>query len=314
MFFGWGNGSFADQKIYSLPLTDDLTSEVVAFGDFNGDTLLDITITSVYDSKVRLFLGHSDQTFKMVREYDVGYRSYPRWIVLTDLNDDHVLDMIVVDQMAGTMVVLLGSCCDLFLHQTTFSTGIDSGSHSVALGDFNSDDIADVVIANLRAENIGVLFGHGNGTFDEQIIYPTGLGSRPYALTVDGCNNDTHLDIFVANYGTETIGVLVGYGNGTFAGYVTYSTGLGSRPNAISVLDFNNDNRLDIAITNDGTNNIAVLFGDGNGSFGGLVTYRTGYDTQPCAIAVGDYNKDNEMGIVITECGSNNIGVVSRFC
>ena len=82
----------------------------------------------------------------------------------------------------------------------------------------------------------------------------------------------------------------------------------------ISVLDFNNDNRLDIAITNDRTNNIAVLFGDGNGSFGGLITYQTGYNTQPCAIASGDYNNDGEMDIFVSECGSNSIGVISKFC
>ena len=314
IFFGYGNGSFRDQKTYSIFLSVDSKAESVVIGDFNSDNFSDIAVPSVSDSKIIVLLGYPNEIFQMTQVYDTGYESYPNSIVAVDLNHDRVLDIIVTNSYTGTMAVFLGSCCDLFVHQTTFSTGIDSGPHSVTLGDFNSDGILDVAVANLRAENIGVLLGHGNGSFDEQIIYPTGLGSRPYALVVGDCNNDTYLDIFVANYGTETIGVLIGYDNGTFVEYVTYSTGLGSRPNAITVLDFNNDNRLDIAITNDGTNNIAILFGDGNGNFGGLITYQTGYNTQPCAIASGDYNNDGEMDIFVSECGSNSIGVISKFC
>ena len=150
-------------------------------------------------NKIVLFQGYGNNIFEIVRMYDTDYNSSPAFIVASDLNHDTVVDILVVNARSGNMAVFLGSCCDLFVHQTTFSTGIDSGPHSVTLGDFNSDGTLDVAVANLQAENVGVLFGHGNGSFDEQIIYPIGLGSRPYALVVGDCNNDTYLDIFVAN-------------------------------------------------------------------------------------------------------------------
>jgi len=40
----------------------------------------------------------------------------------------------------------------------------------------------------------------------------------------------------------------------------------------------------------------------------------TGYNSQPCAIAVGDYNNDNETDIIVTECDSNRIEIMSKFC
>jgi hypothetical protein len=37
--------------------------------------------------------------------------------------------------------------------------------------------------------------------------------------------------------------------------------------------DFNNDNRLDLAIAHYGTNNVGVLFGKGNGTFANQVIF-----------------------------------------
>jgi hypothetical protein len=67
----------------------------------------------------------------------------------------------------------------------------------------------------------------------------------------------------VANYGTNNIGILFGYGNGSFQDQTTYSTGYDSMPYPIAVGHFNKDNQLDIAVANYGTNNISIsiLFG-----------------------------------------------------
>ncbi|CAF4415518.1 unnamed protein product, partial [Rotaria magnacalcarata] len=46
--------------------------------------------------------------------------------------------------------------------------------------------------------------------------YSTGNESRPQPMAITNVNNDYCLDIIVANYGNDNIGVLFGYGNGTF--------------------------------------------------------------------------------------------------
>ena len=61
--------------------------------------------------------------------------------------------------------------------------------------------------------------------------------------------------------------VFLGYGNGSFGGMTTYSTGVGSTPWWIAVGDFNDDNVLDMVSANKGTNSIGILLGNGNGSF-----------------------------------------------
>ena len=63
-------------------------------------------------------------------------------------------------------------------------------------------------------------------------------------------NNDGRLDIVVANNGQNNVGILLGYGNGTFEDQTTYPTGNGTQPVAIAIADLNNDGFLDVAVVN----------------------------------------------------------------
>ena len=107
------------------------------------------------------------------------------------------------------------------------------------------------------------------------------------------------MDIVVANVNGGNVGVFIGYGNGTFSAMIPYSTGSGSAPLSVAVGDFNNDGRLDIAVANSGTDNIGVLFGNGNGTFSNQTTYSTGSGSEPYFLAIGDFNNDNQLDIAI---------------
>ena len=93
------------------------------------------------------------------------------------------------------------------------------------LGDFNGDGRIDIAVANYYTDNVGVLLGYGDGTFQDQVTYSTGNSSTPQSVTVDDLNKDGCLDIAVANSGTDNVGVLFGHCNGTFRDQMTYPTG-----------------------------------------------------------------------------------------
>jgi hypothetical protein len=78
-------------------------------------------------------------------------------------------------------------------------------------------------------------------------------------VTVGDFNNDSHLDIAVANFGTNNIGVFHGFGNESFATQKELSTGV-SRPIAIIGGDFNNDTLLDMAVANYGNQSISIIY------------------------------------------------------
>ncbi|CAF4073426.1 unnamed protein product [Rotaria magnacalcarata] len=67
------------------------------------------------------------------------------------------------------------------------------------------------------------------------------------------------------------------------------------------------NNRLDLLATNKGTYNIAVLIGDGNGTFANPKMYSTGA-TSPISLAVGDINKDSRLNVIVV---SNDTGALN---
>ncbi|CAF4306781.1 unnamed protein product, partial [Rotaria sordida] len=79
-----------------------------------------------------------------------------------------------------------------------------------------------------------------------------------------------------------------------------YSTGYDSAPVSIALADFNSDNRLDIVVANSRANNMWVLFGIDNGTFGRQRTYSTGSESLPYFVAVADFNHDNQLDIAMT--------------
>ncbi len=93
------------------------------------------------------------------------------------------------------------------------------------------------------------------GTFSSQVTYFTGLNSRPNSVAILDFNNDTRLDIAVANYGSNSIIVFFGDGSESFTNQLIFNTGFDSHPYGIAVGDISNDNITDIVTTNNGYGN-----------------------------------------------------------
>ncbi|CAF4256289.1 unnamed protein product, partial [Rotaria magnacalcarata] len=113
-------------------------------------------------------------------------------------------------------------------------------------GYLNNDSHLDIVVANCWNNNVGVFLGNGDGSFSTQTSYSTGLYSLPYSVVLADVNLDGRLDIVVANSGTDSISILLGYGDGTFVNSKNYSTGYNSEQYSVAIGDLNNDNKLDI--------------------------------------------------------------------
>jgi hypothetical protein len=225
-----------------------------------------------------------------------------------DVNGDGKPDIIVTNYKIGTVSVFHNTGNGTFLAQVTYPTGAAYDTWSVAVADVNGDSKRDIIVGNAASNNIGVLFNAGNGTFSAQVTYSTGNGSQPYSVVAADVNGDSKIDIIIANYGLNKVGVLLNAGTGTFGAQVTYS--VGSAPFAVTVADVNGDGKPDILVANTGSNNVGVLFNTGTGAFGVETTYSTGTGSQPYSVAAADFNGDGKLDIVVANYNALNVGVL----
>ena len=150
-----------------------------------------------------------------------------------------------------------------------------------------------------------------------------GVGDSPVSVVAGDFNKDGNLDLAIANSSDNNVSVLLGKGDGTFAPAPgsPFGTG-GNLTTAIAVGDFNNDGKLDIVATDlpgglsgffddffgSVGGNVSVFLGNGDGSFGGHKDSDGGGDF-PGAVAVGDFNGDGKLDVVITNFANKDISV-----
>src|SRR5947207_7609669 len=126
----------------------------------------------------------------------------------------------------------------------------------------------------------------------------------PTSVAVADFNGDGVADLAVGNDEFNSISVLLGNGDGTFAAPVNYPT---SRPTYLAAGDFNRDGVPDLAVANWSANTVSVLLGLGDGTFQVEVTYATG--DYASAVAVGDFNGDGATDLAVTNWGSDTVSL-----
>lgn len=133
------------------------------------------------------------------------------------------------------------------------------------------------------------------------------VGTHPTSAAVGNFNGGAP-DLAVANEGSNTVSVLLGNGFGQFTSGAPVATG--SLPSSVVTGNFNGDAFTDLAIASVGDDNIAIRLGDGAGGFTGTGTVSTGMNSDPRAIATGDFNNDSKMDLVSANQGSSTVSVL----
>jgi hypothetical protein len=312
VFLGNGDGTFLAGPAY---LTSTQGTTDLAAADLRGDGITDLVVVNVNEGfggfgSVEVLLGNGDGTFQYPQLFPAGLR--PTTVAVADFNGDGKPDLVVASSIRGDFLSVLLGVGDGTFADPLRVPGSDHQAAVVAVGDFNGDGKPDLALAE-NGTALEVLLGNGDGTFQPGTRYHD-AGQQPTSLVAVDLNGDGFLDLATADLGPffydhRGVSVLLGNGDGTFQPAQSYPAG--SAPFALAVADFNGDGRRDLAVVNRDVKagNVAVLLGNGEGTFRSTTDLFTG-NASPVPVAVGDFTGD---GLRDDIAAATNYGDVRVF-
>ena len=176
------------------------------------------------------------------------------------------------------------------MNSTTFGTSLYAVG--VAVGDFNKDGQQDFALSlqNVNSYSLVIYLGNGDGTFRQGPSYPVLAGQ---ILSAD-VNNDGNLDLVLMNSrdsdSYQSLGVMLGNGNGTFQQASEYR-GAACCQGALG--DFNRDGVVDVVMAAGGE--YCVALGKGDGSFEQPNCVNGTFNLS--SVTVGDFNGDGKLDL-----------------
>jgi hypothetical protein len=302
---GNGDGTFR----IGAPEPVGETGNALAAADFNGDGKLDLALVSNFGANdVTTLLNSGTGTF--VTAPAATANVLPSALAAGDFTGNGKQD-IVATGIGGNAVVLISNGDGTFRAGPTLT--VAGTPASVVVGDFIGNGKQDIAIGT-DAGTIDVFLGNGNGTFQAPKVFNLGSSTVIRSMVAGDFNHDGKLDLAVTTMlqdGNETgqVTVLLSNGNGTF--HKAGSTNVGVDAEGLAVADLNGDGNLDLVTTSflpDGSRDVKVLLGNGNGTFKAPITLTPG--TRADSVGVGDFNGDHKQDLVLVDRFNDTVTVL----
>jgi len=212
--------------------------------------------------------------------------------------------------MAGVMLLIhfnsitQSVCFDEVFN--TINTG-GCGGEGKRTADFNNDGNMDIA-ATRRSKpapslcywGVSVWLGNGDGSFQDRVDYA--VPSNHWYLAVADFNEDGNIDIATSGISTDTaipghvVSILFGNGDGTFQDPVVIPVPSGDK-GVIFSDDLNDDGHADLVICHFWGSQIAIMLGDGTGSFS-ISHFYAGRNIVDAAVA--DFNEDGHNDLIVS--------------
>jgi hypothetical protein len=187
-------------------------------------------------------------------------------------------------------------CLSFAAPQNASAGGV--GPTRVVAADFNRDGKTDIGILNSTSGDISLLFGHGDGTFENPVTTMT-FTDKPFQVFTHDLNGDSIPDLVLVYGIGKKIVVEIGKGDGTFDDRGSYALEF---PEKVSFADFTGDGVLDIGVSS-ATNLLYILPGRGDGTFATAIKSSTMFS--PGFATPADVNGDGNLDFVAVQPDSN---------
>lgn len=243
VFYGQGDGTFQNRVTFDT----GVTTSRYDLADVNGDGVLDAVFSHFGGTDSAVLFGNADGSFGGLVTFDAGFST--NYLTTADVNNDGIQDIV---RAGGGTSIQLGNGDGTF--QAAYSVG-SSSSDTVAVGDFNNDNIVDIIGSKNAGGYLDVLLGDGDGTYSTKLSFAA--GSNPGSTLVADVNQDGIDDVLVSSEGDDVVSIFISNGDGSFQARTSAATG--GTPFTITSGDFDGDGALDLATANNSDDSVSVL-------------------------------------------------------
>ncbi|MEA2192386.1 MAG: hypothetical protein QOI73_2507 [Solirubrobacteraceae bacterium] len=237
--------------------------------------------------------------------YTVG--NGPVGMMMVRLDSDFAPEAVVANSGSDTVSVRPGNDAVRLGQESTYAVGNEPVA--VTAGQFrdpqNSQRTA-VFVANASDDTVQMLLARFDGSLELPGTRTFATGDRPVSVATGDFDADDKLDLVTANFNANTVSVLLGNNDGTFAPQQTFPTG--SRPSSVAVGNLNWDTASDLVVANSLSDTVSVLLSNGDGTFQPKQDYAV--STSPAAVVLSDLDGDSRLDLAVADSGSGRVSVL----
>jgi gliding motility-associated-like protein len=303
-----GQGNFELAKLTNVSLGTGASGIFqTTLADFNQDGLLDIASSANTANVVALHKNTSTTGAPAFQAQNIITNLNTRGITAGDLNGDGKPELVVGGNVSRSDILLiypnLSSATTI-----TFDTPLEyrlpkTGATRLLIQDLNNDGRPDIAVTDQSSNKLFIVENTGSSgslSFAATAYELTFTGSSLYGLQITDVNGDGKPDILTNNNLLGKIFCSQNTSSGTSISFGSPTEIISSIEGAveISVADFNNDTKPDIAWTNKFGNKVGYAYNNSTTStlqFSAVTQFTV---VDPWAISSGDINGDGLPDIV----------------
>jgi hypothetical protein len=241
VFLRQAGGGFAQEA--GSPIAVGSGPSGAAVGDYNGDGLADLAVSSFVAGNVSVLLRQPGGGFALEgAAISLGTRIST--VAAGDFNSDGRLDLAAtLNDRNGVVLLLRNGQNTGFSAQPSLATGLTPVA--IAVGDYNGDGLADLAIANRGGDSATILLRVSGGTFSSEAAVP--VGDDPVGIVAADLDGNGRDDLAVTNAAPGTVSAFLrAPSNDGFTAEPPIP--VSAAPVGIAAADFDRDGRPDLAV------------------------------------------------------------------
>jgi len=269
----------------------------------------DLAVVNYSSLSFSILFGSGDGTFDPSDHFSTGWN--PRGLVAGEFNGDGRVDLAIITRyhsspnIEGKVHIFLGLGDGTF-YQLPGSYEVGIKPNAIKAGDFDGDRKTDLVVANYESEDLTILYGVGDGTFEDLVTVSCNGG--PMDVVVTKINGDQDLDLVVALFDVDKIASYRGWRDRTGPFSFASDSWCGLSPVSLAAGLFDPDWVIDIAVVGqdaESTGKVRWLEGLGGGLFE-LQGFIESVGEEPVDVVAILFDDDDWFDLIVASAGEES--------